>query len=54
MEMETTQIKGVDSTKRVHAGRPGGTARTLIITEKIMTHGQQARGDELRRRPRRR
>ena len=40
MEMETTQIKGVDSTLRVTKARVGENA-TLIIHEKIMTHGKQ-------------
>lgn len=40
LEMETTQIKGVDSTKRVTRGEVADKA-TLIIHEKIMTHGKQ-------------
>ncbi len=40
MEMETTQIKGIDSTKRVTKGSLGAGA-TLIVKEKIMTHGSQ-------------
>lgn len=40
MEMETVQIKGVDSTKRVTTAKLGKEA-TLIVKEKIMTHGQQ-------------
>ena len=40
LEMETTQIKGVDSTRRVTTARLGAEA-TLIIKEKIMTHGNQ-------------
>ena len=40
MEMETVQIKGVDSTKRVTTAKLGNES-TLIIHEKIMTHGQQ-------------
>ncbi|MBQ8894963.1 MAG: SufD family Fe-S cluster assembly protein [Clostridia bacterium] len=40
MEMETVQIKGVDSTKRVTTAKLGAEA-TLIIHEKIMTHGEQ-------------
>ena len=40
MEMETTQIKGVDSTIRDTKAELGDGA-TLIIKEKIMTHGQQ-------------
>lgn len=40
MEMETTQIKGVDSTDRKTTAILGdGT--TLIVREKIMTHGEQ-------------
>ena len=40
MEMETTQIKGIDSTKRVtkaHIAENGA----LVVHEKIMTHGKQ-------------
>ena len=40
MEMETAQIKGVDSTKRVTTGKVMKNA-TLIVREKIMTHGEQ-------------
>ena len=40
MEMETTQIKGVDSTVRTTTARLGPRA-TLIIKEKVMTHGKQ-------------
>ncbi len=40
MEMETTQIKGVDSTKRDTKAELKAGA-TLIIKEKIMTHGKQ-------------
>ena len=40
MEMETTQIKGVDSTKRVTTAVVSDKA-TLVIKEKIMTHGVQ-------------
>lgn len=40
LEMETSQIKGVDSTKRVTRGELADKA-TLIIHEKIMTHGKQ-------------
>ena len=40
MEMETTQIKGVDSTIRdTNAELKDGA--TLVIKEKIMTHGKQ-------------
>ena len=40
MEMETVQIEGVDSTSRVTRATLGEGA-TLIIHEKIMTHGMQ-------------
>ncbi len=40
MEMETTQIKGIDSTKRVTKAKLKKDA-TLIIKEKLMTHGTQ-------------
>ncbi len=40
MEMETTQIKGVDSTRRKTEAVLEDKA-TLIIHEKIMTHGNQ-------------
>ncbi len=40
LEMETTQIKGVDSTVRTTRGKLG-PASTLIIREKVMTHGRQ-------------
>lgn len=40
MEMETTQIKGVDSTVRTTQAKLGPNA-TLIIKEKVMTHGRQ-------------
>ena len=40
MEMETTQIKGVDSTKR-KTDAVLKAKSTLIIHEKIMTHGNQ-------------
>ena len=40
MEMETAQIKGVDSTKRDTKATLGDRA-TLIIKEKIMTHDDQ-------------
>lgn len=41
LEMETTQIKGIDSTHRVTKGTLEDRA-TLIIHEKIMTHGSQS------------
>ncbi len=40
MEMETAQIKGVDSTYRTTTARLADKA-TLIISEKLMTHGKQ-------------
>ena len=40
MEMETTQIKGVDSTVRSTTAKLGPRS-TLIIKEKVMTHGKQ-------------
>ena len=40
MELETVQIKGVDSTKRSTSAKLADGAR-LIVTEKLMTHGSQ-------------
>ncbi len=40
MEMETTQIKGIDSTNRVTKARLGENS-SIVIKEKIMTHGKQ-------------
>lgn len=40
MEMETAQIKGINSTKRVTKARLSDGA-SLVIHEKIMTHGRQ-------------
>ena len=40
MEMETVQIKGVDSTRRTTSARLADGAR-LVVTEKLMTHGSQ-------------
>ena len=40
LKMETTQIKGVDSTIRKTQAKLGNDA-TLIINEKLMTHGNQ-------------
>lgn len=40
MEMETTQIKGVDSTSRVTTAKLGNDAK-IVVREKIMTHGVQ-------------
>lgn len=40
MEMETTQIKGVDSTERTTRVTANDNA-SIVIHEKIMTHGEQ-------------
>lgn len=40
LEMETTQIKGVDSTKRVTKARLSKSS-SIVVKEKIMTHGRQ-------------
>lgn len=40
MEMETVQIKGVDSTRRITTADLADGAK-LIVTEKLMTHGGQ-------------
>lgn len=40
MEMETVQIKGVDSTRRITTADLADGAK-LIVTEKLMTHGTQ-------------
>ena len=40
MEMETVQIKGVDSTRRITTADLAEGAK-LIVTEKLMTHGSQ-------------
>lgn len=40
LEMETTQIKGIDSTIR-NTSAVVGKGGTLIVKEKIMTHGRQ-------------
>ncbi len=40
MEMETTQIKGISSTVRVTTAKLGDGA-SLVVKEKIMTHGKQ-------------
>ncbi len=40
MEMETTQIKGISSTVRVTTATLGDGA-SLVVKEKIMTHGRQ-------------
>jgi Fe-S cluster assembly scaffold protein SufB len=40
LEMDTVQIKGVDSTRRLTRGEVGSRA-TLVVREKLMTHGHQ-------------
>lgn len=40
MEMETVQIRGVDSTKRVTRATLADGAK-VVVTEKLMTHGKQ-------------
>ena len=40
LDMETSQIKGIDSTNRITKGTCAAGA-TLIVHEKIMTHGKQ-------------
>lgn len=40
MEMDTVQIKGVDSTKRVAKAKLNEGAK-IVVKEKIMTHGNQ-------------
>lgn len=40
IEMDTVQLKGVDSTKRISGAKLAAGA-TMIIKEKIMTHGEQ-------------
>ncbi len=40
LEMDTVQIKGIDSTKRVTTAKVAQGA-SLVIREKIMTHGRQ-------------
>lgn len=40
MEMETTQIKGIDSTERVTKAKLGDGAE-FVVKEKLMTHGKQ-------------
>ncbi len=41
LDMESTQIKGIDSTVRVTKGRLAADA-VLVVHEKIMTHGHQS------------
>ena len=45
LEMETTQIKGIDSTNRITKAVLGEDAK-LIIHEKLMTHGKQFAGTD--------
>ena len=40
LEMETVQIKGIDSTKRFTKATLDNDAK-IVITEKLMTHGDQ-------------
>lgn len=40
LEMETTQIKGVDSTDRVTTAKLAKGAK-IVVKEKLMTHGEQ-------------
>lgn len=40
MEMETVQIKGIDSTDRVTTAKLDKDAK-IVITERLMTHGKQ-------------
>lgn len=40
MEMETVQIKGVDSTERTTTAELAAGA-TFVVTERLMTHGEQ-------------
>ena len=46
MEIETTQIKGIDSTKRITTAKLGNDAK-VVIKEKLMTHGSQFAETEL-------
>jgi len=41
MEMETTQIKGIDSTVRDTKAVIAGEGAKLIVKDKVMTHGEQ-------------
>ena len=40
LEMDTVQIKGVDSTKRLTKAKVGNGA-SIVVKEKLMTHGDQ-------------
>jgi Fe-S cluster assembly scaffold protein SufB len=46
IDMETTQIRGVDSTKRYTKVVVGAGGET-VITEKLLTHGQQTAESEM-------
>jgi Fe-S cluster assembly scaffold protein SufB len=46
MEMETVQLKGVDSTKR-YTKITAGEGATAVITEKLLTHGTQHASSEM-------
>ncbi len=46
IEMETVQIKGVDSTKR-HTKIEAGEGCEIVITEKLMTHDRQSAVSEM-------
>ena len=41
MEMETVQIRGVDSTER-HTNADLAAGATLVVTERLLTHGRQS------------
>lgn len=45
-EMETVQIKGVDSTKRNTVAKLGENAK-FIVTERLMTHGEQTADSDM-------
>ncbi|MCD8332157.1 MAG: SufD family Fe-S cluster assembly protein [Oscillospiraceae bacterium] len=46
MEMETTQLRGVDSTKR-YTKVTAGAGAEIVITEKLLTHGDQSAQSEM-------
>ena len=50
MEMETTQIKGIESTVRKTTATIGNDAK-LVIRESLMTHGKQFAKSDFRTRP---
>ena len=39
MQMETVQIRGIDSTVRGHQVRLRGRQPRLVVTERLLTHG---------------